>query len=110
MINPEIFQTFIHPIQDTLARQGTRAECRRFRMNDKMVGRVIFTQKLLAPWLMDTFSSCSTIRPAGQIYIERGSIKNLDIMPFQCFNPLIVILCGPFRNDVSAIYKGKASA
>lgn len=95
MINPEIFQAFVYPIHDTLARQGTRAECRRFGMNDKVVGRVVFTQKLLAPWLMDTFSSCLTTRPVGQNHIERGSIQNLDIMLFQNFNPLIVILRGP---------------
>lgn len=67
MVNSEVIQAFIHPIQDTLAGQGARAQCRRFRMNDEVVGRVVFAQKFLALWLVDKFSPCSTINTGGRV-------------------------------------------
>ena len=67
MVNSEIIQASIHPIQDTLAGQGARAECRRFRMNNEVVGRVVFAQEFLAFWLIDRFSPCAIINTGGSL-------------------------------------------
>ena len=67
MVNSEIIQASIDPIQDALAGQGARAKCRRFCMDDEVVGRVVFAEKLLALRLIDRFSPCPIVNTGGRI-------------------------------------------